>query len=85
MIIEACINQITDPRGQKNQRYSLSSLVLIIFSSVISGYDSIDSMVEFTKLKLDWLRQFVTLPSVPSAETLRYLLCAINPHELISC
>lgn len=57
--------------------------MLIIFSSVVSGYDTPDSMVEFTKLKLDWLRQFVELKTVPCAETLRFLIACIRPDELI--
>ncbi|WP_406802471.1 transposase family protein [Alkalimarinus alittae] len=52
MDIEACSLHITDPRNPKNQKYLLSNLILITFSSVISGYDTPDSMVEFAKLKL---------------------------------
>ena len=85
MIIDCSVIELSDPRNNKNRIYSLESLILIIFSSVISGYDSIDSMIEFTDLKIDWLRKFVELPRVPSAETLRYFLCAVNPHELVNC
>ena len=85
MIISTCTEHLTDPRKQKNQRYSLNSLVLIIFSSVISGYDSAEEISEFAKLKIDWLRKFVDLESTPCAETIRFLLCAIAPNELIKC
>ncbi len=85
MIIDTCTANLTDPRKKTNQRYTLNSLVLIIFSSVISGYDSAEEMAEFAKLKIDWLRKFVDLKSTPCAETIRYLLCAIVPSELIKC
>ncbi len=74
MTIESCISIISDPRNDKNKYYALESLVLIIFSSVISGYDTIDGMVEYARLKIDWLKKFVPLDRAPSAETLRYLL-----------
>lgn len=85
MIIDKCIEALTDPRKKTNQRYSLSSLILIIFSSVISGYDSAEEMAEFARLKLDWLQKFVDIERAPCAETLRYLLCAIAPNEMIKC
>ncbi len=81
--IEAYTIHITDPRQSKNQQYSLQSLMLIVFSSVISGYDTPDSMVEFAKLKLDWLRQYTELKSVPCAETLRFFIAGLQPAEFI--
>ena len=57
--------------------------MLIVFSSTISGYDTPEGMVEFAKLKFDWLRQFVPLESVPCSETLRFFICSINTAELI--
>ena len=83
MDIESCTIHITDPRNPKNQKHSLSSLLLITFSSVISGYDTPDSMVEFAKLKIDWLRQYVDIENVPCAETLRYFIACVKPNELI--
>ncbi len=40
-------------------------------------------MVEFAKLKLDWLRQHTDIESVPCAETLRYFIACVKPSELI--
>lgn len=57
--------------------------MLIVFSSLVSGYDTADSMVEFAGLKLDWLRQYVELKAVPCAETLRYFIACLQPAELI--
>ena len=74
---------VTDPRDTKNQKYSLSSLLLITFSAVISGYDSIDDMLEFARLKLEWLQKYVPLERVPCSETLRYFLACVSPSELI--
>lgn len=82
--ISLCTAHILDPRNNKNQVYSLDSLLLIIFSSVISGYDTPDTMVEFAKLKQDWLQQYVSLNSIPCAETLRHLMVCVKPSELIA-
>ena len=79
----AAFSIISDPRNDKNQVYSLDSLLLIIFASVLSGYDSVDEMCEFARLKLDWFNKFVKLERAPCPETLRYLLCSIKPQSLI--
>lgn len=83
MNIEDCTIHITDPRKLKNQKHSFESLLLIIFSSVISGYDTPDTMVEFSKLKFKWLNLHANMSSVPCAETLRYFIACIKPDELI--
>lgn len=83
MNIQSCTAHVTDPRSTKNQRYSLASLMLIVFSSAISGYDTPESMVEFAKLKHKWLQQHVTLKTIPCAETLRAFVCSIHTDELI--
>ncbi len=84
-MITDCLSEITDPRKNTNEVYSLESLVLIIFSSVISGYDTVEEMVEFTTLKLEWLNKWVELKRVPNAETLRFIICAICPKRLTQC
>jgi len=83
MIIDCCVTQITDRRKDINKKYSLESLVLLIFSAVISGYESIEDIILFGELKQAWLNKFVSLSSIPSRETLRYFLCTINPDELV--
>lgn len=83
-MIEEIVSVISDPRSSKNQWYSLSELILIIFSSVICGYNEPDEMADFAKEKINWLRKFAKFEKgTPSHETLRYFLCAINPVELI--
>lgn len=57
--------------------------MLIVFSSVLCGYDTPDSMTEFAQLKQSWLQKYVTLDSIPCAETLRSFIVSINPNELI--
>ena len=83
MIIDCCVTEITDPRNNTNKIYSLEALILLIFSSVISGYDSIAGMIGFGELKKELLNRFVGLKTIPSAETLRYFLCAIDSKELM--
>lgn len=83
MTLDKCTAHITDPRQHKNKKYTLSSLLLIVFSSTLSGYDTPEAMVEFAKLKHEWLQRFVTLNSIPCAETLRFLICSINTEALI--
>ena len=81
--LKACTKYIRDPRDEKNQNYSLESLILIIFSSVISGYDTPRGMSKFSELKLDWLQKHTDIDTRPCAETLRTILSAIKASELI--
>ncbi|WP_284285355.1 transposase family protein, partial [Marinibactrum halimedae] len=74
---------VTDPRDTKNQKYSLSSLLLITFSAAVSGYDSVDDILEFAQCKLNWLQQYTDLQRIPCTETLRHFLASISPNELI--
>ena len=83
MNIKACTLHIEDPRGEKNRVYPLEGLLFLVFSSVLSGYDSVDSMIEFGRVKLDWLQKYVNLPRIPSRETLRFLIACIKAEELI--
>lgn len=52
MLIACCMTEITDPRKSTNRIYSLEALVLLIFSAVISGYDSIEDMVNSSGFRL---------------------------------
>ena len=72
MTIDYCITEISDPRSNINKVYPLDALILLIFSAVISGYDSIEGMLGFGKLKQEWLNKFVQLETIPSRETLRF-------------
>ena len=81
--LSVCVSAIRDPRQPINQKHSLESLVLIIFSSTISGYDSPSSMSEFAAMKLDWLKQYTDIKSAPCPETLRFFLACIKPTDLI--
>lgn len=83
MNVEACTKRITDPRKPKNRYYRLDSLIFLIFSAVISGYDTTESIVEFGRLKLNWLQKHVDLPRIPCRETLRFLLASLKADELI--
>lgn len=77
------LSVIEDPRSTKNRVYSTESLLLIIFSSVVSGYQSVEDMLAFADARLEWLKKFVELDRVPSYETLRFFLCCLKPDELV--
>lgn len=78
------LSVLEDPRSTKNRRYSTESLLLIIFSSVVSGYHTVDDMLAFADAQIEWLRKYVDLHRVPSYETLRFFLCCVKPDVLVS-
>lgn len=84
MIVDHIVSVVKGPRKDKNQKYTLFELILIVLSSAISGYLDPEDMAYFAKEKADWLRKFAPFKfGTPSHETLRYFLCAINPAHLV--
>ena len=86
MTFDQIVSVVTDPRKNKNQKYTLLELMLVVISSVISGYYAPDEMADFAKEKRGWLQKFAPFEyGTPSHETIRYFLCAINPTHLVQC
>lgn len=84
MNVDHIVSVVTDPRKDKNQRYTLFELILVVLSSAISGFFKPSDMAFFAKEKIDWLREFSPFDfGTPSHETLRFFLCAINPTHLV--
>jgi len=86
MTLDQIVSIVTDPRKNKNQKDTLFELILVIISSIISGYYAPDEMADFAKEKRGWLQKFAPFEfGTPSHETIRYFLCAINPTHLVQC
>ena len=53
MIIDHIVSVVKDPRKDKNQKYTLFELILIVLSSSISDYFAPEDMAYFAKEKTD--------------------------------
>ena len=51
-------SSLQDPRVERNQRHALLDIVLLAVGAVVSGADGWESIEEFGREQLDWLRPF---------------------------
>lgn len=77
---------LPDPRMARTQRHSLLSIVLVALAAVLSGANGWEEIEEFGRSRLDWLRQLVPMPNgSPSADVIRRVFSALNPHCFEAC
>jgi predicted transposase YbfD/YdcC len=74
-------DQVPDPRREtKNKLHALSDILCIALCAVLSGMDDWESVVEFGKAKMEWLRQFLPLTNgIPSHDTFGRMFSLIDP------
>jgi hypothetical protein len=59
---------------------------MITICATICGADDWESVVEYGRVKVDWLKTFLELPNgIPSADTFTRLIARLKPEELQSC
>lgn len=80
------LSQVADPRDSRGVRHRLDEVLAIVLIAVICGAEDCESIVEFGQSKESWLRTFLELRhGIPSADTFRRILAALNPEALESC
>lgn len=79
--------EIDDPRREGgNLRHSVSEILLLTLCAIISGADSWRDLVEYGKIKLNFLRQFYPYKyDVPSKNTFYRFFAALNPDAFKKC
>jgi predicted transposase YbfD/YdcC len=77
---------LDDPRVERTRRHELDEILVITVLSVIAGADGWDDIVIWGNARLSWLRTFLKLENgIPSADTFRRVLCAIDPTAFAAC
>lgn len=80
-LLEAFIH-ISDPRGERNRRHSLESILVIAVCGVISGADNWVSIEEWGNAKKEWLSTFLDLPNgIASHDTFGRVFALLSPDE----
>lgn len=70
---------LDDPRQPGKVRYPLSEILLLVLCAAICSADSIVEIVQFGKLKIDFLRQLLPYKNgIPSHDTIGKLLAIID-------
>ena len=76
---------LPDPR-QRLPQHPLLSVLFIILAAQLCGAEGWDAMVAFARAKQAWLASFLELPKgIPSADTLRRVMAAVEPQAFGAC
>ena len=76
---------LPDPRKRLPQP-PLLSILFIVLAAQLCGAEGWDAMVAFARAKQGWLAGVLELPKgVPSADTLRRVMGALEPGALVAC
>ncbi len=79
-------SSLQDPRVERNQRHALLDIVLLAVGAVVSGVDGGESIEEFGRAKLDWLRQFGRFDhGVPSPDGIANVISRLTPQGFGAC
>jgi predicted transposase YbfD/YdcC len=75
--LKECISQIRDPRIDRHKLHSLEDIILLVLIAVICGCESWETIEEFGKSKIDFLKNYLTLANgIPSHDTIERLFLA---------
>lgn len=81
-----CFEGLPDPRMDRTRRHKLVDILVIGLVSVLTGGESFTDMEDFGRVRLDWLKRFLELPSgIPSHDTFNRVFSAIDPHAFLEC
>lgn len=71
---------IPDYRIARNKKHSLSDVIILSILAVICGAESWNSIEEFGKTKIGFLRTFLKLPNgIPSHDTINRVFSNLRP------
>ncbi len=77
---------LQDPRVERNQRHALLDIVLLVVCAVASGAGGWETIEEFGREKLEWLRKFAAFANgVPSHERIANVVSRLTPNGFGEC
>jgi predicted transposase YbfD/YdcC len=84
--IVECFEGLPDPRMDRTRRHKLIDILVMGLCSQLTGGESFTDMEDFARVRLDWFKTFLELPSgVPSHDTFNRVFSAIDPHAFLDC
>lgn len=73
---------IKDTRIERQQLYPLREILFLTINAVISGSSEWGEVIDFGKLKLDWLRRYLPFENgIPSHDTVNRVIGLINYRD----
>jgi predicted transposase YbfD/YdcC len=79
-------SSLTDPRIALKTSHKLIDIVVITLCAVLAGADEWTEIAEFGRIKQEWFKTFLELPSgIPSHDTFGRVFSKIRPEEFEKC
>ena len=80
------LGEVPDPRVAHTREHDLVELLVIALCTLLCRGESFYDMEEFARVRLKWLRTFLTLRGgVPSHDTFNRVFQALNPKVFADC
>src|SRR6185503_4910174 len=80
------LGEVPDPRVARTREHDLVELLVIALCTLLCRGESFYDMEEFARVRLKWLRTFLTLRGgVPSHDTFNRLFQALEPKTFADC
>ena len=77
---------LTDPRMESKCDHLLLDIVSLSICATIAGADDWEAIETFGRSKLNWLKQWLTLPcGIPSYHTIKRVFQKLNADEFEAC
>ena len=74
--------KLTDPRLNRNKKHNLADIIVLSILAVICGAESWDSIEEFGKVRIDFLKKILHLPNgIPSHDTINRVFSMLRPDK----
>lgn len=84
-LLEA-FSSIEDPRVERHKRHKLIDIIILTICAVISGSDGWESIEQFGKSKIDWLRKWIELENgIPSHDCIARVMARLPATEITDC
>ena len=80
------LGEVPDPRLARTREHDLVELLVIALCTLLCRGESFYDMEEFARVRLTWLRTFLTLRGgVPSHDTFNRVFQALDPKKFADC
>jgi predicted transposase YbfD/YdcC len=84
--IGSYFESLSDPRHLRNRKHRLVDIVVIAVCGMVCGCDGPTAIHRWASNRLEWLKQFLSLPNgIPSRDCTRRLLMALKPEAFQAC
>ncbi len=77
---------LLDPRHTRNRKHLLLDVIVVAMCGMLCGSDGPTAIHRWAVNRLDWLREFRTLPNgIPSRDCIRRVLMLLRPEAFQEC